>query len=228
MIAEPILIVDDDPFVLGLLTHVGESRGLQVVGVRTADEAEAAVAGRAFGVAIVDLRLGSESGLELVKRLRAREASIETIVISADRRLSSALESFEQDVFAFLPKPLDPAHVFATVERAMERRRDAVERRRLTWELALLNEVAEIVASSLEIDAVLQRAVDRLLVTFDSQFAFVRLTPITGGRPVVTVGAGIAPAQVEAIYRQVKGRVPSDEVFETKMQCAPTDFSSAL
>jgi two-component system NtrC family sensor kinase len=215
MIAEPILIVDDDPFVLGLLTHVGEGRGLQVVGVRTADEAEAAMAGRPFGVAIVDLRLGSESGLDLVKRLRARDASIETIVISADRRLSSALESFEQDVFAFLPKPLDPAHVFATVERAMERRRDAVERRRLTWELALLNEVAEIVASSLEIDAVLQRAVDRLLVTFDSQFAFVRLTPITGGRPVVTVGAGIAPAQLEAIYREVKGRVPSDEVFET-------------
>lgn len=213
MIAEPILIVDDDPFVLGLLAHVGESRGVPVVGVRTADEAEAAMAGRAFGVAIVDLRLGSESGLDLAKRLRARDASIETIVISADRRLSSALESFEQDVFAFLPKPLDPAHVFATVERAMERRRDAVERRRLTWELALLNQVAEIVASSLEIEAVLQRAVDRLLVAFDSRWALVRLTPISGGRPVVTAAAGGSTAQMEAVYHGATGRLPSDDVF---------------
>jgi len=139
--SEPVLIVDDDPFVLGLLTHVGESRGMDVVGVRTPEEADAAMAARPFAVVVVDLLLGESSGLDLVKRLRARDTSIETVVISADRRLSSALESFEQEVFAFLPKPLDPAHVFATVERAMERRREGLERRRLTWELELLNKV---------------------------------------------------------------------------------------
>ncbi len=55
---EPVLIVDDDPFVLGLLTHVGETRGMDVVGVRTPEEADAAMAARPFSVVVVDLLLG--------------------------------------------------------------------------------------------------------------------------------------------------------------------------
>ncbi len=212
---EPILIVDDDPFVLGLLTHVGEVRGLTIVGVRTPDEAEAAMAARAFGVAVVDLRLGSASGLDLIKGMSARDNTVETIVISSDRRLSSALESFEHDVFAFLPKPLDPAHVFATVERALERRRGAIERQRLTWELALLNEISEIVTSSLEIDAVLQRAVDRVAVAFESRWAFVRLIPAVGGPPVAHAAAGVDLRRLDEVYAQQRGRLPSDTVLET-------------
>jgi len=138
----PILIVDDDPFVLGLLTHVAEQRGVQVLSVRSAEDAEAAAAAQRIAVAVVDLQLGEASGIDLIKHLRARDSAVETIVISADRRLQSALESFELEVFAFLPKPLDPAHVFTTVERALQRRRDALDRKRLTTELALLNEVA--------------------------------------------------------------------------------------
>lgn len=215
MQTEPILIVDDDPFILGLLTHVGEARGLSIVGVRTADEADAALSARTLGVAVIDLRLGTASGLDLVRRLRARDGLVEAIVISADRRLSSALESFEEDVFAFLPKPLDPAHVFATIERALERRRDAIERRRLTWELALLNEIAEIVASSLDIDAVLQRAIERVSLAFACQWAFVRLTPIDGGAPTVRAAAGVAADTVDHMYERLRGQLPSDVVFQT-------------
>ncbi len=215
MKAEPILIVDDDPFVLGLLVHVGEAKGLSIVGVRTSDDADAALSARTFGVAVIDLRLGATSGLDLVRRLRARDSSVEAIVISADRRLSSALESFDEDVFAFLPKPLDPAHVFATVDRALERRRGTLERRRLTWELALLNEVSEIVASSLEIDAVLQRAVDRVAAAFQSRWAYVRLVPMDGGLPVARAASGIALHQIDDLYQRQRGRLPSDHVFET-------------
>jgi two-component system NtrC family sensor kinase len=212
---EPVLIVDDDPFVLGLLTHVGESRGMDVVGVRTPEEADAAMAARPFAVVVVDLLLGESSGLDLVKRLRARDTSIETVVISADRRLSSALESFEQEVFAFLPKPLDPAHVFATVERAMERRREGLERRRLTWELELLNKVAEIVTSSLDMDAVLERAIQRVGEAFDARWAFVRVTPLSGGFPVVRAALGIPLAHLQSVYAEKQGPLPSDVVFET-------------
>ena len=68
---EPLLIVDDDPFVLGLLVHVAESRGLAVVGVASSDEAVAAAGTQPFGAAIVDLQLGADSGLDVIKRLRA-------------------------------------------------------------------------------------------------------------------------------------------------------------
>jgi two-component system NtrC family sensor kinase len=225
--SEPVLIVDDDPFVLGLLTHVGESRGMDVVGVRTPEEADAAMAARPFAVVVVDLLLGESSGLDLVKRLRVRDTSIETVVISADRRLSSALESFEQEVFAFLPKPLDPAHVFATVDRAMERRREGLERRRLTWELELLNKVAEIVTSSLDLDAVLERAVERVGAAFGARWGFVRVTPLDGGPPVVRGALGVPLSHLRQVYAAKDGPLPSDVVFETGKPLRVTEQNSS-
>ena len=149
MTPDPILVVDDDPFVLGVLSHVGRARGLEVVGVQSVEEADALLRTRRFSVAVVDLRLGEASGLDVIKRIRERDGSTEAIVISADRRWSSALERYEQDIFAFVPKPFDPAQLFAAVDRAIERRRGAMERQRLTWELRLLNEVATTVAAAI-------------------------------------------------------------------------------
>jgi signal transduction histidine kinase/ActR/RegA family two-component response regulator len=191
---EPLLIVDDDPFVLGLLVHVAESRGLAVVGVASSDEAVAAAGTQPFGAAIVDLQLGADSGLDVIKRLRALDPTLEAIVISADRRLSSAIESIDLQVFAFLPKPLDPDQVFVTAERALERRRDAMERRRLTSELALLNELAEIVTGSLELGVVLQRALERVGLVFGARWGAIRLRADRGATPETRARIGPAGA----------------------------------
>lgn len=201
MLREPLLIVDDDPFVLGLLVHVAESRGLTVVGVSSPDAAADAAATQPFGAAIVDLQLGADSGLDVIKRLRAHDPTIEAIVISADRRLSSAIESIDLQVFAFLPKPLDPDQVFVTAERALERRRDAMERRRLTGELALLNELAEIVTGSLELGVVLQRALERVGLVFGARWGAIRLRSDRGAAPETRARIGPAGAPLDRMQR---------------------------
>lgn len=212
--AEPVLVVDDDPTVLGLLAHVGRARGLDVIGVRTPAEAVDALSGRSIGVAVVDLRLGHESGLDVIRTLRAHDPSTESIVISADRRLSSALESYAQDVFAFVPKPFDPVQLFTTVDRALERRRSTLERQRLTWELALLNEVAAILASSLELEVVLQRAAERIATAFQAEFVFIRLRPIDRGEPQVVAAVGADRRELERGLAAWKGIWPSDRTLE--------------
>jgi two-component system NtrC family sensor kinase len=211
---EPILIVDDDPFVLGLLAHVGRTRGHEIVGVRTTEEASDALKERVFGVAIVDLRLGGDSGLDVIKLIRARDAATETIVISADRRLSSALRSFEQKIFAFVPKPVDPAALFESVDRALERRRGAIERQRLTWELGLLNEVAEILASSIETEQALQRVVERVATAFDAKWALLRLAPLDGGQATVRAAVGTTVEVAQAAYVKSRDDWPSDHVLK--------------
>lgn len=212
---DPILVVDDDPFVLGVLAHVGRARGLEVVGVQSLEETDAALASHRFGVAVVDLRLGTESGLDVIKHIRDHDSSIEAIVISADRRLSSALESYERDIFAFVPKPFDPAQLFATVDRALERRRGEQERQRLTWELRLLNEVAAIVAASIEIREALQRALERVAAAFDARWALLRLIPLDGGPPEVQAAVGISVAEAQQQYGARRGEWPSDSAMHT-------------
>jgi two-component system NtrC family sensor kinase len=224
---EPILIVDDDPFVLGLLSRVGTARGLEVIGVRTPADASAALDAREFGVAIVDLRLGGESGLDVIKRVRARHAATETIVISADRRLSSALKSFEQEVFAFVPKPVDPAALFETVDRALERRRGSLERQRLTWELGLLNEVAEILASSLELDQAFQRALERVTAAFAAHRAILRLIPIDGGPALVRACVGRDLIELRAAYEASRGIWPTDTAIGERRPVRIDDLAQA-
>jgi two-component system NtrC family sensor kinase len=216
MTPDPILVVDDDPFVLGVLSHVGRARGLEIIGVQSIDEAEALLSTRRFSVAVVDLRLGAASGLDVIKRIREFDNSTEAIVISADRGWSSALERYEQDIFAFVPKPFDPAQLFATVDRAVERRRGAVERQRLTWELRLLNELAAIVASSIEIDAVLHTALERVATAFEVEWAVLRLIPIDGAAPVVRAVVGATDAEAREYYADVDRVWPSDTVMTTR------------
>jgi len=215
MTPDPILVVDDDPFVLGVLSHVGRARGLEIIGVQSIEEAEALLGARRFSVAVVDLRLGAASGLDVIKRIRQYDPSTEAIVISADRRLSSALESYEQDVFAFVPKPFDPAQLFATVDRALERRRGAVERQRLTWELRLLNEVAAIVASSVEVGHALQGALARVAEAYDARWAVLRLIPLDGGALTVRAVVGATPDEARGYYSDEDREWPSDAVMTT-------------
>jgi two-component system NtrC family sensor kinase len=212
MTSDAVLVVDDDPFVLGMLSHVGKARGMEVVGVLSSEDAVAAVAARRFGVVVVDLRLGSGSGLDVIKVVREHDTTAEAIVISADRRLSSALESYAQDVFAFVPKPFDPAQLFATVERAFERRKGAIERQRLTWELRLLNEVARTVSSSIEIGEALQGGLECVATAYQVRWAVLRLRPIDGGPLVVRAAHGAPIDLVREVYAS-RAEWPSDSTM---------------
>jgi two-component system NtrC family sensor kinase len=224
---DPVLVVDDDPFVLGMLSHVGRARGLEVVGVASGAEAEAVLADRRFSVVVVDLRLGKGSGLDVIRAQRQRDPAVEAIVISADRRLSSALESYAQDIFAFVPKPFDPAQLFAIVDRAIERRRGAIERQRLTWELRLLNEVATTVSASVEIDAALQTGLTRAAEAYDVRWGVLRLKPIDGGRMVVRAAFGATREFAEEWYG-TRDHWPSDELLETHQPIRADDLPAEL
>jgi two-component system NtrC family sensor kinase len=204
-----VLVVDDDPDVLDLLSKEGGGRGLDIVTAESLQEAHAALASRAFGVVVVNLHVGSVSGLDLIKRVRENTPSTEAIVISADRRLSSALDSYAQDVFAFVPTPFDPAYLFSTIDRAIERRRGAIERQRLTWELRLLNQVAATVAVTTDIGDALQHGLERVAEAYDAEWAVLRLTPLDGGPLVVRAVVGGTLEEAQAFYEKADGEWPA-------------------
>lgn len=216
---------------LGLLLRVGRVRGLEMVGVSSSAEAATALARQPFGVVVVDLHLGAKSGLDVVREARAQDAPAEAIVISADRRQSSALESYAQDVFAFVPKPFDPVQLVATVERALERRRGALERQRPTWELRLLKEVATTVSSSIEITEALQGGLEQVADAYQVRWGVLRLRPLDGGPLVVRAAHG---APIDLVSQLYAGRAdwPSDAVMRDRTPVRdgniPGDLMGAL
>ena len=209
-----VLVVDGDAATLGALTHAGRTRGLEMVGVRTPLEAADALSQGTFAVAIVDLGVGDGGGLDVVRQVRSHDPAIQSIVMSADGRLSRVLETYEHDVVAFILKPVDAPRLFAAVELAFERRRDVLERQRLTWELRLVNEVANIVSSSFELDEALQRALERVSEAFDTKWALVRLVPADDGPAEVRAIVGATMDEARSAYARRQRPWPTDRVLE--------------
>ncbi|WP_435020661.1 sigma-54-dependent transcriptional regulator [Tundrisphaera sp. TA3] len=112
-----ILIVDDEPNIRRTLRIALEAQGHEVA--EAADGAEALrQAGRQnTEAALVDLRLGQESGLDLLERLRAGRPGLAAVLITAHASIDTAVEAMRRGAFDYLPKPFTPAQVRAVLER---------------------------------------------------------------------------------------------------------------
>ena len=139
-----LLIVEDDRDLLDACSRPARApRGYRTHAVATLAEARRAVKDGPFDLAIVDLTLGSDSGLDAIRAIKERAPDTEIVVISGTTSLASAIASYELKAFAFVPKPFDVEQLFATVERAIEHRRVVAANRRLVWEQRLVNEIGD-------------------------------------------------------------------------------------
>ena len=71
----------------------------------------------------MDLRLGTDSGLDLIPRMIAESPWIKIVVITAHAAVETAVEAMKLGATDYLPKPFTPAQVRLVVERAATLRR---------------------------------------------------------------------------------------------------------
>jgi two-component system, NtrC family, response regulator AlgB len=106
-----VLIVDDDVNVRKTLSISLETDGHQVVAVSNSVDAVLEAARNHFDVAFVDLKLRTESGLDLISLLRAQSPWLQTVIITAFGTIDIAVETMKRGAVDFLPKPFTPAQV---------------------------------------------------------------------------------------------------------------------
>jgi NtrC-family two-component system response regulator AlgB len=94
-----------------------------VTAVANSDAAMAALVGRSFDLALVDLRLAEESGLDLIPKLLAESPGLAVVVITAYATFETAVEATKRGAWDYLPKPFTPAQIRHVAEKVAERRR---------------------------------------------------------------------------------------------------------
>src|ERR1700733_7213990 len=77
----------------------------------------------AFDVVLLDLRLGRESGLELVEEILLISPRIAVILVTAYASLETAVEAMRRGAFDYLPKPCAPDQLKQVLERVEKNRR---------------------------------------------------------------------------------------------------------
>ncbi len=141
-----ILVVDDEPNIRKTLGISLESEGHGVVAVANVRDALEEAGERFFDVALIDLRLGTESGMELIPRLRALCPWIKCIVITAYASIDSAVEAMRRGAFDYLPKPFTHDQVSVLMRKVAEVR--TLEQKVATLQEKLRESVPEAVIES--------------------------------------------------------------------------------
>jgi two-component system OmpR family response regulator len=119
-----ILVAEDDASLVAALTHSLRQAGFTVESVGTGEDADRAVAGGKFDLLILDLGLPKMSGLEVLKRLRARESEIPVLILTAMDGVHDRVRGLDLGADDYLAKPFSLSELEARV-RALTRRRQA-------------------------------------------------------------------------------------------------------
>ncbi|MEH3084947.1 MAG: sigma-54 dependent transcriptional regulator [Xylophilus ampelinus] len=117
-----IVFVEDDAAVRASLSQTLELAGFEVVAFDAAERALAALAPGYPGIVVSDIRLSGMDGLELLGRVRAMDADIPVILVTAHGDVSLAVGAMRAGAYDFLEKPFAPERLVEVAGRALEKR----------------------------------------------------------------------------------------------------------
>jgi len=119
---EPVMIVEDDKHIRQVLAETLRGMGLEVEAFATGELALARAVDQHFSVALVDLNLPGIKGIETLRRLRAFDARLPVIMMTAYHTHDTILAARTSGAVDFLCKPFLPVHVREAVERQLKHR----------------------------------------------------------------------------------------------------------
>jgi NtrC-family two-component system response regulator AlgB len=117
-----ILVVDDEANIRKTLSVCLETEGHKVIAVSNFQDALAEATQRSFELAFVDLRLGTEDGLDLIPALLATTPWLKIIVITVYASIDTAVEAMRRGATDYIPKPFTPAQIKLAVQKVFEMR----------------------------------------------------------------------------------------------------------
>jgi DNA-binding NtrC family response regulator len=134
----PILVADDDPDILDMISDRLENMRFEVVRARDGGEALDVLRKDPPPLTLLDLQMPRVSGMEVLQAIRREGLRTSVIVITAWGTTERAVEAMRAGAYDFLPKPIDPGHLEVVVNKALERDTLLEENERLQTELLRL------------------------------------------------------------------------------------------
>lgn len=118
-----VLLAEDEPALMDMLRHNFEASGYRVLPAHDGDEAELLVKESLPDLLLVDWMLPGVSGLELIRRLRRKQAtaSLPVIVITARDSETDRVRALETGADDFIAKPFSIGELMARVQALLRR-----------------------------------------------------------------------------------------------------------
>jgi two-component system response regulator RegA len=110
-----LLIVEDDKSFLQRLARAMESRGFEVTTAETVSDGLMQVERSAPAFAVVDMRLGDGTGLDVISALKHRRPDARAIILTGYGNIATAVNAVKLGAVDYLAKPADADDVVAAL-----------------------------------------------------------------------------------------------------------------
>jgi two-component system response regulator GlrR len=115
-----VMLVDDDPDLLRLLSIRLQGAGYGVTAVESGEAALSQLAVASPDVIITDLRMGGMDGMALFESLQKKNPALPVIILTAHGTIPDAVDATQRGVFGYLTKPFDGKALLTQVEKALQ------------------------------------------------------------------------------------------------------------
>jgi NtrC-family two-component system response regulator AlgB len=117
-----VLLIDDEKNIRHTLRVCIEGLGGEVGEAASAQAALEAIARTTYDVVFLDLRLGTQSGLDLIPQVLAENPNAAIIVITAYATVETAVDAMRRGAWDYLPKPFTPAQIRHLLDKVVTQR----------------------------------------------------------------------------------------------------------
>lgn len=118
--AQTVLVAEDDPDIVELLTLYLSGSGYEVVSAGDGERALELLRTRPVDVALVDIMMPRMNGYDLIKAVRA-ESDIPVIIVSARSMPADKIVGLDAGADGYISKPFDPLEVTAYIRAVLRR-----------------------------------------------------------------------------------------------------------
>ncbi|MFH1386385.1 MAG: response regulator [bacterium] len=119
-----IIVIDDEPSVLESFKMILKIKDYEVSTFPDGPSALAGLEKDKFDIAFIDYKLPGMDGLEVLKKLKETDPSIEAIIVTAYATESSHANAITLGALEYLRKPFLMEEIYELVERGLRRRRN--------------------------------------------------------------------------------------------------------
>src|SRR6185369_3119391 len=117
---EKILIIDDESFICENVERILSEEGYHVCSAASGGEARKIVLANDIDLALLDLNLGTENGIDVLKSLKEIDPDLLVIIITGYGSVESAVDALKLGAFHYIKKPFKADALRVIVKLALQ------------------------------------------------------------------------------------------------------------
>ncbi len=146
-----ILIIDDDADYCFYLETLLQKRNYDILSVNDGQTALNFLRESAYDLTLIDVKLGTENGLELLTKIKNINSETVNIIMTAHGSIKSAVEAIKLGAYDYLSKPITEDNLFVTIDKAFETLNLKKEKQKAEEEARFLSHIVEQVTDAISV-----------------------------------------------------------------------------